>query len=308
MTLLITHPDALLHENPPGHPEQVARLKYILRALEGMDLDRAEATEATDEMLLRCHPQDYLDKIAAASPQDGWTQLDADTFLSPGTWRAARLAAGAAVQAVDAVLDGRCRNAFVAMRPPGHHAETATPMGFCTLGNVAIAAKHALEHHGLARVAIVDFDVHHGNGTQDLLWDEDRIMFYSTHQSPLWPGTGSPDDVGKFGNIRNLPLPPGTDGAYFRHIFNDRILQQLHSFVPDLILISAGFDAHAADPLAQLNWATEDFAWVTERLCDVAAQHCGGRVVSCLEGGYDLDALAQAVAAHVEVLRRRGDE
>ncbi|WP_371155572.1 histone deacetylase family protein [Jannaschia sp. 2305UL9-9] len=308
MTLLITHHDALKHENPPGHPEQVARLRRILDALEGMPLDRQEAVEATDAHLLRCHPQAYLDRIAGAVPEEGWSQLDADTFLSPGTWRAARLGAGAAVQAVDAVLSGAAPNAFVVMRPPGHHAERETPMGFCTLGNVAIAARHALESHGLSRIGIVDFDVHHGNGTQDLLWDEARVLFYSTHQMPLWPGSGAPSETGASGNICNIPLAPASDGAAFRDAMRDRILPGLDAFAPDLLLISAGFDAHRDDPLAQLNWETDDYVWATEKLCDVADRHCGGRVVSCLEGGYDLDALARSVAAHVDVLRRRGDE
>ncbi|TFL18036.1 histone deacetylase family protein [Jannaschia formosa] len=307
MTLVITHPDALRHENPPGHPEQVARLKVVLAALEGMELDREEAVEAEDAALLRCHPRDYLDRIAAAVPAEGWAQLDPDTFLSPGTWRAARLAAGAAVRAVDAVMAGEARNVFCAMRPPGHHAETATPMGFCTLGNVAIAARHALEAHGLQRVAVVDFDVHHGNGTQDLLWDEPRARFWSTHQMPLWPGSGAPSETGPHGTITNLPLPPGSDGAAFRAAMEREILPGLDDFAPELLLISAGFDAHRADPLAQLEWETEDFAWATERLCDLAWAHCEGRVVSCLEGGYDLDALAAAAAAHVDVLRRRTD-
>ncbi|MEL6585696.1 MAG: histone deacetylase family protein [Pseudomonadota bacterium] len=303
MTLLITHPDALYHVNPPGHPEQVARLRVILRALEHMALDREDAEAASDEQLLRCHPQDYLDQIAAAVPADGWAQLDADTFLSPGTWRAAKLAAGAACQAVDAVLDGRAVNAFCAMRPPGHHAETATPMGFCTLGNVAIAAKHALDGRGLNRVAVVDFDVHHGNGTQDLLWDEPRARFYSTHQMPLWPGSGAPTDLGAHGNVINLPLAPNSNGAAFRRAMEQTILPGLRDFAPDLLLISAGFDAHQDDPLAQLNWATSDFSWATDVLCAFARDTCQGRVVSCLEGGYDLDALAASVAAHVEVLR-----
>ena len=307
MTLVITHTDALDHVTPPGHPEQVARLRAVLDALEGMALDRAEAREATDAQLLRCHPQDYLDRIAAAVPAEGWTQLDADTFLSPGSWRAARLAAGAACQAVDAVLDEEAGNAFVAMRPPGHHAERATPMGFCLLGTVAIAARHAMEAHGLTRVAVVDFDVHHGNGTQDLLWDEPRARFWSTHQMPLWPGTGDPSETGPHGTIANLPLPPGSDGAAFRRAMEDVVLPGLDAFAPELVLVSAGFDAHRADPLAQLEWETEDFAWATERLCDAARAHAGGRLVSCLEGGYDLRALAEAAAAHVDVLRRRTD-
>jgi acetoin utilization deacetylase AcuC-like enzyme len=307
MTLLITHPDALEHVNPPGHPEQVSRLPAVLGALEGLRLTREEAREASDEQLLRCHPRDYLDRIAAAVPAEGWAQLDADTFLSPGSWRAARLAAGGACQAVDRVLDDEAKNAFVAMRPPGHHAETATPMGFCLLGTVAIAAKHALEAHGADRVAVVDFDVHHGNGTQDLLWEEPRARFWSTHQMPLWPGTGDPSETGPHGTITNLPLPPGSGGAAFRRAMEADVLPGLDAFAPDLLLISAGFDAHRADPLAQLEWEAEDFAWATERLCDVAWRQCGGRVVSCLEGGYDLRALADSARAHVEVLGSRTD-
>jgi acetoin utilization deacetylase AcuC-like enzyme len=307
MTLLITHPDALDHVNPPGHPEQVARLPAVLDALEHMALTRVEAVEASDAQLLRCHPRRYLDRIAAAVPVEGWAQLDADTFLSPGSWRAARLAAGAACQAVDAVLDDESANAFVAMRPPGHHAETETPMGFCTLGTVAIAARHAMEAHGLTRVAVVDFDVHHGNGTQDLLWDEPRARFWSTHQSPLWPGTGDPSETGPHGTIANLPLPPGSDGRAFRAAMERTVLPGLDAFAPELVLVSAGFDAHRADPLAQLEWEEADFAWATERLCDVARDHAGGRLVSCLEGGYDLRALAASAAAHVDVLRRRTD-
>ncbi|MCK0168778.1 histone deacetylase family protein [Jannaschia sp. S6380] len=305
MTLLLTHPDADRHENPPGHPEQVARLEAVRAALDGMDLTRESPQEAPDAALLRCHPQRYLDALAAAQPAEGWAQLDADTSLSPGSLRAARLAAGAALRAVDAVVEGDARNAFVAMRPPGHHAETETPMGFCLFGTVAIAAKHALDHHGLGRVAVVDFDVHHGNGTQDLLWDEPRSLFVSTHQSPLWPGTGAAGETGAHDNVMNVPLPPNSDGRVFRARMQDDILPRLNAFAPDLVLVSAGFDAHADDPLAQLTWTTEDFVWVTERLCDLAHAHAGGRLVSCLEGGYDLDALADAAGAHVDVLRRR---
>ena len=307
MTLLITHPDADLHVTPPGHPEQVARLPAIRRALEGMPLDRRDALPATDAHLLRCHPQDYLDRLAAASPSEGWAQLDADTFLAPGSLNAARLAAGGAVQAVDAVLEDRSRTAFVAMRPPGHHAEAATPMGFCLFGTVAIAAKHALDHHGLDRVAVVDFDVHHGNGTQDLLWDEARTLFVSTHQSPLWPGTGAASERGAHDNVMNVPLPPGSNGSTVRARFTNDILPRLEAFTPKLVLISAGFDAHRADPLANLNWDTADYVWLTERICELADRHARGRVVSCLEGGYDLDALAEASAAHVDVLRGHDD-
>ncbi|SDY29788.1 Acetoin utilization deacetylase AcuC [Jannaschia faecimaris] len=304
MTLLLTHPDADLHENPPGHAEQVARLASIRRALADMDLAREEPVEATDVDLTRCHPQDYIDRLTAASPSDGWAQLDPDTYLCPGTVRAARLGAGAAIGAVDSVLGGAHKTAFTAMRPPGHHAETAKPMGFCLFGNVAIAAKHALDVHGLDRVAVVDFDVHHGNGTQDLLWDEPRTLFVTSHQSPLWPGTGEVGDTGAHDNVINVPLPPGSDGSVFRARIQPA-LDRLDAFAPQFVIISAGFDAHREDPLAQLNWDEDDFIWITERLYDLADAHAGGRVVSCLEGGYDLTALASSVAAHVDVLRRR---
>lgn len=303
MTLLLTHIDADRHETPPGHPEQVARLKAIRAALEGVDLMREEATEATDSQILRCHPRAYLDAVTAAAPDDGWVQLDADTHMAPGSLRAARLAAGAACRAVDAVIGGETGNAFVAMRPPGHHAETAKPMGFCLFGNVAIAAKHALEVHGLTRVAVVDFDVHHGNGTQDLLWDEARTLFVTSHQSPLWPGTGDASETGAHDNVINVPLPPHSDGAAFRARI-EPALARLDAFAPELVIVSAGFDAHREDPLAQLEWEEDDFVWITEELCDLADRHAGGRLVSCLEGGYDLTALAASVAAHVEVLRR----
>ena len=306
MTLLLMHPDADAHETPPGHPEQVDRLRAVRAALAGMDLARETPEEADDTVLLRGHPQAYLDRLAAAVPTEGWAQLDADTVLSPGTLRAARLAVGAAIRAVDAVVAGTHRNAFVAMRPPGHHAETATPMGFCLFGTVALAAKHALEHHGLSRVAVVDFDVHHGNGTQDLLWDEARALFVSSHQSPLWPGTGAASETGAQGTVVNIPLPPGSDGSVFRARMAPA-LDRLDAFAPELVLVSAGFDAHRADPLAQLNWDEADFGWITGKLCDLAQAHAGGRLVSCLEGGYDLDALAASVAVHVDVLRGRED-
>ncbi|CUH40731.1 Histone deacetylase-like amidohydrolase [Jannaschia seosinensis] len=304
MTLLLTHPDADLHETPPGHPEQVARLPAVRAALAEMDLLRETPEEAPDEVLLRGHPQAYLDALEAAAPSEGWVQIDADTYMSPGSLRAARLAVGAATRAVDAVMTGAAGNAFVAMRPPGHHAETAKSMGFCLFGTVALAARHAMEVHGLTRVGILDFDVHHGNGTQDLLWDEARTLFVSTHQSPLWPGTGAAEERGAHDNVINVPLPPGSDGAAFRAAIAPA-LDRLDAFAPELVLVSAGFDAHRDDPLAELEWEVEDFAWITERLCDLADRHAGGRLVSCLEGGYDLDALAASTAIHVDVLRRR---
>jgi len=305
-TALITHPDCLGHETPPGHPEQVARLSRILKALEGKDLARVTAPMVAEDDLLRVHPRAYVESIRAAAPETGRVQLDADTWMSPGSLAAAHRAAGGAVRAVDLVLSGVHANAFVATRPPGHHAECETPMGFCLFGTIAVAAKHALVHHGLARVAVVDFDVHHGNGTQDLLEDEPRALFVSSHQFPLWPGTGTADETGPHGTILNLPLAPGTGSEGFRRTYEEKVFPRVAAFAPDLILASTGFDAHKADPLAELRLETGDFTWVTERLCDLADEHCDGRLVSCLEGGYDLDALAESAAAHVDVLIARG--
>ena len=306
-TRLYTHGDIDAHVTPPGHPEQVARMRAVHDALDDLPLDRHLAKEAADDALLRCHPRRYLDRLAAAVPDRGFAQLDADTHMAPGSLRAARLAAGAAVQAVDAVMGGAAVNAFVAMRPPGHHAEAETPMGFCLLGTVAVAARHAMAAHGLTRVAVVDFDVHHGNGTQDLLWEEARALFVSSHQSPLWPGTGSADEAGAHGQVMNRPLPPYSDGRAMRRLYEREILPALDAFRPELVLVSAGFDAHADDPLAQLAWDEADFAWLTDRLTDLAATHAGGRLVSCLEGGYDLAALGRSVRVHVGRLMGAGD-
>jgi acetoin utilization deacetylase AcuC-like enzyme len=308
-TAFITHPAALAHHTPDGHPEQVARMRAILDALQAPEfasLSRQDAPRASRDLLRLCHPDEYIDRITRAIPPRGIYQLDADTHVSPGSLDAAERAVGGACLAVDLVLSGQMRNAFVAMRPPGHHAERATPMGFCLFGTVAIAARHAMDAHGLNRVAVVDFDVHHGNGTQDLLWDERRAFFVSSHQMPLWPGTGAADARGAYGNILNVPLPPGTDGTSFRRIYEDTVLPQLDRFAPELLLISAGFDAHRDDPLAQLALTEADFAWVTGALCDIATRHADGRVVSCLEGGYDLPALAASVAAHIRVLQEAG--
>jgi len=298
-TALFTHPDCLNHVTPPGHPEQVARLKHVEAALAPIEgLDRREAPLCRDEDILRCHPRAYLDAIAGS----GAGQLDADTWMSAGSMMAARRAVGGAVAAVDAVVAGEVRNAFVATRPPGHHAETAKPMGFCLFGNVSIAAKHALDGHGLARVAVIDFDVHHGNGTQDLLWDEARALFATSQQMPLWPGTGDPSERGVHDNVLNVPLAPGTGGIEMRDAYERLVLPRVEAFKPEMILISAGFDAHAEDPLANLMWETDDFAWLTERICALAERHCNGRIVSVLEGGYDLNALAESVAVHVRGL------
>ncbi|WP_425071878.1 histone deacetylase family protein [Sagittula sp. S175] len=305
-TALITHADGLEHVTPDGHPERVARLEHLLHALEGLDLVRHTAREASDEELLRCHPQRYIDRIRAAIPASGQHQLDADTWVSPGSFRAAMRAAGGACQAVDMVVDGDVANAFVAMRPPGHHAETETPMGFCLFGNAAIAAKHALEAHGLSRVAVVDFDVHHGNGTQDLLWNEARALLVTSQQMPLWPGTGAPDERGAHDNVLNLPLPPESGGAEMRQRYEAEAFPRLRAFQPELLIISAGFDAHQDDPLANLNWTVDDFRWITRELCKIAAQTAGGRVVSVLEGGYDLAGLSASAKAHVEALMEAG--
>ncbi len=304
-TALISHDDCRDHVTPPGHPEQVARLDAVLGALKELDLLRVKAPLAAEDDLLRAHPKAHVDAIRASAPADGWRSLDADTHMSRGTLTAAYRAAGGVIRAVDMVMTGEANNAFAAMRPPGHHAERQTAMGFCFFGNVVIGAKHALDHHGLDRVAIVDFDVHHGNGTQDLVEDDPRILFCSTHQSPLYPGTGAAHEVG-VDNVLNVPLPGGTGSKGFRDAIEQLVLPRVDAFAPQLLIISAGFDAHAADPLAGMELQTEDFAWVTGRLCDLAAKHCDGRVVSSLEGGYDLPALGASAAAHVRILEERG--
>jgi acetoin utilization deacetylase AcuC-like enzyme len=301
-TALISHPDCLNHANPEGHPERVDRLHAIAAALADFDLMRLEAPMGEDANILRAHPQSHIDRLAAA----GVGPLDGDTYMSQGSLTAAYRGVGAVVKAVDLVMAGNVSNAFCTMRPPGHHAERETPMGFCLFGNVSIAAKHALKVHGLSRVAIMDFDVHHGNGTQDLVWDDARILFASTHQMPLYPGSGAAHETGAHGNILNVPLAPETDGKVFRAAMEARILPAIDAFKPELILISAGFDAHKNDPLANLNWVEDDFAWATHRLCDLADKHCEGRVVSTLEGGYDLTGLAASCAAHVKALMERG--
>jgi len=307
-TLLYTHAMSRRHIMPPGHPERVARIEAVEAALAApgfAPLLRREAPHGAEAEVLRCHPARYLDWLRARLPEEGIAPLDPDTHVCPDSLTAALHGVGAACAAVDAVLAGEAGNAFCAMRPPGHHAEAETPMGFCLFGTVAIAAKRALDHHGLARVAVVDFDVHHGNGTQALLWDEGRARFVSSHQMPLWPGSGAPSERGAHDQIRNLALDPGAGGAAFRRAW-EPALGWLDAFAPELVLVSAGFDAHAADPLANLMLTTEDFAWITGRLCDLADAHAGGRLVSVLEGGYDLDALAASTAAHVTVLMERG--
>ncbi|GAB4180007.1 MAG: histone deacetylase family protein [Thalassobaculales bacterium] len=303
-TALITHQACLGHDTGPYHVERIARLEAVLAALSAPEfagLARHEAPAASLEQLALVHDRAYVEAVLAAIPARGYHGLDGDTVVSPGSGEAALRAAGALVAAVDAVVGGAVRNAFCAVRPPGHHAEPGRAMGFCLFNNVAIAARHARSAHGLGRVAVVDFDVHHGNGTQAAFWNDPDILFASTHQMPLYPGTGRPSETGA-GNIVNAPLPPGADGAAFRRAFEARILPALEAFAPELVVVSAGFDAHEDDPLANLELTEADFAWATARLAQVAARHCGGRLVSSLEGGYDLGALARSAAAHVREL------
>lgn len=304
-TALFTHSDCLEHRVPAGHPERPDRLRAILAALDDpafAALDRREAPLAEDNALLRAHPRDYLDALAAVVPEQGIVALDADTFLSPGSLAAARRSAGAGVAAVDAVLGGEVANAFCATRPPGHHAETAQAMGFCLFGTAVIAARHAQAVHGAGRVAIVDFDVHHGNGTQDLVWRDETIAYVSSHQSPLFPGTGQPDERGAHGQILNLPVPDGTSGAALLALWEETAIPFVEDFSPDLLVVSAGFDAHRADPLAGLRLSAGDFGLLTTRLGGLA----GGNLVSVLEGGYALEALAESAAAHVAALMELG--
>ncbi len=305
-TLVLTHTDFAGHVTPPGHPEQVARLASVARAIATVGLTPVDAPLGDVAEVRRCHPQAYIDKVTRAVPARGWAALDGDTHLSPGSLTAALRAVGGMVAAVDAVMAGAATNAFVAGRPPGHHAETAAAMGFCLFGTVAIGAKRLLDHHGLTRVAIVDFDVHHGNGTQDLLWDESRVLLISSHQMPLYPGSGAAQERGAHGQMINIPLRAGSGGAAMRAAYEAQVFPALEAYRPEFILISAGFDAHEDDPLAGLNWQDEDYAWLTRRLLAIADTHCGGRVVSTLEGGYDLEALQYSVAAHLGAMKERG--
>ena len=304
-TLLVTHSACLEHLTPAGHPERPDRLRAIERALEHESfqaLTRVDAPAAQIETVALCHPMDYVTAIREATPNSGLVGLDADTTLSPASFEAALRAAGGAVHAVDAIVAGKAKNAFVAARPPGHHAETARAMGFCLFNNAAIAARHAQKAHGIGRAAIVDFDVHHGNGSQDIFWSDATVMYASTHQMPLYPGTGATSERGEHNNIVNAPLRPGDGGNAFRAAFERSILPQLREFAPELIVISAGFDAHMRDPLANLNLLEPDFAWATRALMEIAEASAGGRVVSVLEGGYDLEGLGNSAAAHVSAL------
>jgi acetoin utilization deacetylase AcuC-like enzyme len=304
-TLLLTHPACLDHLTPAGHPERPDRLRAIEQALADerfQSLTREEAPRAEIEAITRAHPAAYIEALREAAPKEGLVRLDADTAMSPGSFEAALRAAGGAVRAVDAVMAGTAANAFVATRPPGHHAETATPMGFCLFNNAALAARHAQVQHGAERIAIVDFDVHHGNGSQEIFWADPTVMYASTHEMPLYPGTGSKSERGEHNTIVNAPLRAGDGGAEFRQAMESAILPRLREFEPDLLIISAGFDAHARDPLANLNFAEADYDWATRKLMEVADASARGRVVSVLEGGYDLQGLANSAAAHVAAL------
>ena len=307
-TRLYTHPIYLEHLTPSGHPERPDRLRAIGRALEHDsfdDLDRVESPRADPSAVLLAHPEEYLERIRQAMPGEGQglVRVDADTSASPKTWEAALTAIGAANAAVDDVFTGKADNVFVAARPPGHHAERMTAMGFCLFNNAAIAARHAQKAHGAERVAIVDWDVHHGNGTQDIFWDDRSVLYCSTHQMPLYPGTGAKDETGA-GNIVNAPLSAHSGSDVFRDAFRSRILPALDDFRPDLIIVSAGFDAHHRDPLAEINLDEADFDWATAELMDRADRYCSNRLVSLLEGGYDLQGLAMSVAVHVRRLMK----
>jgi acetoin utilization deacetylase AcuC-like enzyme len=305
-TLLVTHASAAGHDTGPGHPEQPDRIRRVTKALEQpafAGLKRMAAKPATIEQMSRAHPREFVETVMAAIPAKGYARVDADTILSPGSGAAIADAAGAVVMAVDAVAKGDADNAFCAVRPPGHHAESSRAMGFCLVNNVAVGALHARAVHGHKRVAVIDFDVHHGNGTQDIFWDDADAFYASTHQFPNYPGTGRRQERGAHDNVVNVPIAPGGAGDVFRAGFTGDILPALTAFRPDFILVSAGFDAHKSDPLAQLMLTEDDFAWATAQLTKAARDLCGGRLVSVLEGGYNLDALAASVVAHVQTLQ-----
>jgi len=305
VTAYISHPTSKRHEMGAGHPECPARLDAIEQGLRETDLwgalEHVEAPTAHRQAIARGHASDYIDGLYARSPTAGQVALDPDTSINAYSLTAAEHATGGVIRAVDGVLTGELDNAFCAVRPPGHHAERNRAMGFCLFGNVALAALHALESHDLERVAIVDFDVHHGNGTEDIVTGDRRILFCSTYQYPLFP---FPSNAGNPRHIVKSPLDPGTGGTGFREAVERDWLPALDAFRPQLILVSAGFDAHAADPLAQLELYEEDYAWVTERVMEAAAKHARGRIVSSLEGGYDLAALAGSVAVHILGLKQ----
>src|SRR3954447_26238694 len=304
-TLLFSHPAVLDHLTPPGHPERPDRMRAVAQVLGESRFDklvREEAPEGSVDHVKLCHDEHYVEELRHIAPDKGLIYLDGDTSMSPGTWQAVMRGVGGAVAATDAVMSGEADNAFVAMRPPAHHPEINKPMGFCFFDHAAIAARHAQRKYGIARAAVIDFDVHHGNGTQDIFWADRTVMYCSTHQMPLFPGTGASNERGEHDTIVNAPLAPNDGGAKFRAAFDNVILPNLRKFAPELIVISAGFDAHYRDPLASLNLKAEDFDWVTRKLMDVADESANGRIVSVLEGVYDLQGLKESVAAHVTAL------
>ncbi|MDQ8731986.1 histone deacetylase family protein [Bradyrhizobium sp. LHD-71] len=306
-TLLITHPACLDHATPPGHPERADRLRAIDQVLNGerfQFLQRDLAPEASFDTIALCHSEYEIGEIRHLAPKEGFAYIDADTAMSPGSLQAITRSAGGAVAAVDAVMSGSVDNAFVATRPPGHHAEVGRPMGFCFFNNAAIAARHAQRKYGIGRAAIVDFDVHHGNGTQDIFWADKSVMYCSTHQMPLFPGTGAASERGEHNTIVNAPLRAGDGRAQFREAFEATILPRLRDFAPEFLIISAGFDAHYRDPLANMMLEAADYQWVTQKLMDVADASAQQRIVSVLEGGYDLQGLAHSVEAHVTALMK----
>lgn len=311
-TLLLTHPIFVQHDTGPGHPERSDRIRAIDKVLSHeafSGLSRAEAPlrDDAEQYILLAHSKEHLEKVraAAAGKAQMPVHMDPDTVMSPATWEAAMRAVGAGLDAVDQVMSGKAQNAFCEVRPPGHHAESDRVMGFCFFSNAAIAGLYARAKHGAERVAVVDFDVHHGNGTQDIFWSDKNLFYGSTHQMPLFPGTGAMHETG-VGNIWNAPLRAGDDGETFREAFTDRILKPLNNHAPDIVIISAGFDAHRRDPLGGLQLVEEDFGWATEELSKIAAKHSGRRVVSMLEGGYDLEGLAKSVGVHVKRLMEAG--
>jgi acetoin utilization deacetylase AcuC-like enzyme len=305
---LVTHPACLAHDTGPGHPERIERLGAVLAALDAAaipGLIREEAPRASADQLAAVHDRTFVDALLALEvPEGGHAALDADTVLSSGSIEAALRAAGAVIRGVDLVVEGRADAAFAAVRPPGHHAEPDRAMGFCLFNSIAVAALHARRQHGLARIAVADFDVHHGNGTQAAFWHDPALFFASSHQSPLYPGSGARHERGAAGNIANAPLEPGSGSKEFRAAWSRDLLPAIDAFAPDLLLVSAGFDAHAADPLAQMRLEADDYAWLTRELVALADRHCGGRIVSTLEGGYDLHALAECTIAHLRALDR----
>ena len=304
-TLIYIHDVFGDHDVPPGHVEHKGRFQAVRTALEAdglNDLARRAPGLASMEAVGRVHPEAHRRLIEMASPASGLAQLDADTFMGPSSLEAALRAAGGAIEAVDAIFNGEATNAFVAARPPGHHAEPDKVMGFCLFNSAAIAARHARAEHGAQRIAVVDFDVHHGNGTQAAFCDDEDAFFASSHEWPQYPGTGREDERGGFDNIRNMPLPTGTGGEGFRRAWGEVLLPALSDFDPDIIVVSAGFDAHEADPLGGLLLKEDDYQWLSEKISEIAADKCEKRMVSLLEGGYDLDALGRSAAAHVRAL------